>query len=549
MMGNRSGPDADVGGVLNSLLYSVSIGTLMTLPHWLQRFGMSGTAMEDRFLANHYSLASAWHLSDGAGLLLTLIIGAAVFTGRLTLPRLIGPLYPVAASLLAAAFVLYVLAYGRYMIFYGLGRISYFDWNTLPQFLTIMDWGVIAAILVTVLSFLARRREAGQFACWVLRRTVPIGCALGIAVSVNGIWAYILLGAPLSIPITPQATDRSAGAAPGLRVVWLLFDKLDRKKAFENRDASVEMPTFDGLIARSVTFTAAMGPTKSGTQRSMTGILTGHVTDDIKMLPGQLQARAEGEERYFALQDRDKIFARAQSQGFSVAITSHHMIRDEISNPYCRMFRHVLAKCWNEGRWIEADTKLADAMALVLRRLWGFVQLDPGRPATRRQQEVLEGTDKFKAMMAATGEAAANPDIDLVFAHIFAPHWPYIFDRKTNDFAYHEREYPSSDEGYLGGLELADRGLRRVLADISASRVQKRTAIVVTADHGDYTRFVPLIVYLPTDAVARKVAGPAPTEQLARLVSGLLEGELEGSSDVARVFRSSGSAAAKQPRD
>ncbi len=545
MISNISGSDAADGGVRGSLLYSFSVASLAVLPHWLQRFGMSGTAAEDRFLANHYNLASAWHLSDAAALLLTFIIGLLVFAGRRTLPRMITSLYPFVSTVLAAAFVLYVLSYSRYMIFYGLGRVPYFDWNVLPQFLTIMDWAVIAAIIVTVLSFLARRREAGQFACWVLRKTVPIGCMLGVAVSVNGIWAYALLGAPLTIPITPQATDRSAGPGPGLRVVWLLFDKLDRKIAFENRDESVEMPTFDALIARSVNFTAAMGPTKSGTQRAMTGILTGHVTDDIKMLPGQLQARAEGEERYFALQDRDKIFARAQSQGFTVALTSHHMIHNEISNPYCRMFQRVLAKCWNEGRWIKVDTKLVDGMALVLRRLWGFARLDPRRPSTRRQQEVLEGVEKFKAMMAATGEVVVDPAIDLVFAHIFAPHWPYIFDRRTDDFAYQEREYPTAQEGYLGGLELADRGLRRVLADIAASSVQKRTAIVVTADHGDYTRFVPLIVFLPNDPIPRVVDGPAPISQLARLISGLLEGQLAESSNVARVFHSNGSAAEK----
>jgi hypothetical protein len=520
---------------LYALLFSFSIASLTLLPHWLQRFSMSGVPSEDRFLPNHYFLSSVWQLSDGAGLILTLMIAVGIFFGRQMLILLLGPAYPYLTSVLSAIFALYVFSYSRFLIYLGLGRVSSFDRDSLPSVLSVFDWVMIAAITALALSLLMKRSEFGDFSRLVLIKAAPIGFGLGLVAAYNGVLGYTQFGLPLSVQMTPQAKFLEARSQTGFRVVWLIFDQLDRIKAFDNRDPSVDMPNFDKLISRSVFFAKSVGPVQGGTQQAVASLVTGQLMD-VESAPGTLKTRAASAESYLPLEAYPNIFARAQSEGFSVSITSHLLPNNEPANPYCQMFREAVTKCWNEGRWLISDTDLLDGIAFVVGRLWHFVRLDPWRATTHHEQEVLDGVDRYEAMVSATGEVVKDPKIDFAYAHILVPHWPYIYDRKTNDFAYNRPGYPSDHEGYLDGLELADRALGRILDEISISPAYDRTALIVTADHGDGNDQVPLIVSLPNTVAPMTFERRAPTLNLSVLVMELLNGKARKKLDVINII-------------
>jgi hypothetical protein len=68
--------------------------------------------------------------------------------------------------------------------------------------------------------------------------------------------------------------------------------------------------------------------------------------------------------------------------------------------------------------------------------------------------------------------------LGLVFVHLPVPHAPYIFQRKTGEFAH------TGDSSYFDNLVLADRAFGEIRRTMEDAGMWNITSIVVTADHG-----------------------------------------------------------------
>ena len=140
--------------------------------------------------------------------------------------------------------------------------------------------------------------------------------------------------------------------------------------------------------------------------------------------------------------------------------------------------------------------------------------------------------------LAIATELAADPDLDVVFAHLPIPHAPYVYDRERDALTI----FNFRRDAYFDQLALVDRSLGAIRRAMEATGVYDRSALLLTSDHG--WRFaaahgtrrdhrVPLLLKLPGQADALDYEPPFPAWDASALLLATLDGELQRAADVA----------------
>ncbi|MEM7163958.1 MAG: sulfatase-like hydrolase/transferase [Planctomycetota bacterium] len=112
--------------------------------------------------------------------------------------------------------------------------------------------------------------------------------------------------------------------------------------------------------------------------------------------------------------------------------------------------------------------------------------------------------------------AGGGSDIMGIF-HYLVPHDPFVYDGEKVRPGY---EDVGRERGYQDNLRFLDRWLGEIVAQIRAAGQWDRCTLVFTADHGTFRgedrrqREIPLIVKLPGQQKARKVAGEFPVTRV-----------------------------------
>lgn len=412
------------------------------------------------------------------------------------------------------------------------------------------------AVLAGVAVGLAALYVAGRWHRPLARAGVQLVLVLSPFVLVTGAQAVWMArpqppAAQVQPGNRPPALRPRSPAAP--RVLWLVFDGLDQRLAFDERPKGLALPEFDRLRRESLVASRAL-PVSTATLVSLPSLLTGRtITYCDPQGPDELMVYTEGSAEAVPLSRQPTVFSRARELGVESGLAGWF-------HPYCRLFSSQLTVCaqWPfrfTGEPRSVSVRMRDAAGMML---WSlpfadeFFFVDPlGLELFPTRSFRGEHRRKHEGVLERARAMAADPALGLVFVHSPVPHGPGIYNRHSG-----QPGAPADPkEWYLGNLALTDRTLGDLRRALEQAGLWERTAIVVTADHslgasasfdGKRDPRVPLLVHLPGQAVSLTYKPPLRTVVLHDLVLALLSGEVRNADQVARWLEARGHATPKQ---
>jgi Sulfatase len=277
------------------------------------------------------------------------------------------------------------------------------------------------------------------------------------------------------------AARPSTPAATPARVVWLIFDELDYRAAFDERPASLRLPEFDRLRGEALFATEAYPPSGS-TLQSIPALVSGKLVADARQTrPDDLAVRFHEEPEFVGWRTRPNIFSRLRESGMAAAVAGYY-------HPYCRLFGAELARCsWKEDSFtaegIVRRSRVADNMARDARvSFLSLPLLHRLVPRADEPEEVdpvlLEHTARnYSEIMEDARRISTDTSIHLAYVHLPLPHPPGFYDRAQGRIDVHRKS------SYLDNLALADRTLGELRRAMEDAGVWDGAAVIVSSDH------------------------------------------------------------------
>jgi hypothetical protein len=267
------------------------------------------------------------------------------------------------------------------------------------------------------------------------------------------------------------------------RAVWLIFDELDQRLAFQQRPASVSMPEFDRLRGESF-YGGHTQRAGRNTLLATASLLTGRTVARIDIQPpGRHELTFAGGTQTAPFSSTSTIFSRARKAGANAAIAGWYQ-------PYCRLFADNLTECvWasaesqlladDPGVAVPFVRRMTEILVLQARKIPGTILLglapkDPFPPdigATRRDR-----IREYEMLREAAFRQACDQSLDLVYIHWPIPHAPGIYERKSHSLT-------AGESDYLDNLELADRSMGELRAAMLHCGTWDSSAVLVSSDH------------------------------------------------------------------
>jgi hypothetical protein len=371
-------------------------------------------------------------------------------------------------------------------------------------------------------------------------RTVRLAMA-GFAFSALWIVPQLLRLALVSEPAVQAASVHLP--APGFgnadrRIVWILFDELSYDQTFDHRASEIQLPNFDRLRDKSVSF-SRLKPAGYYTDRIIPSLFLGRRIDQIRStIDGELQYRDETQGRWVSYDPQATLFGLAQQNEWNTGIDGWY-------SPYCRILAPVVDTCsWEPDRTLieqhgASEEKPALANAVAMPTLLGDIL----RPSTLPREAQIEVDQR---MIARAQALIGDARIRFVFVHLAIPHPRAVYDRRSHILR------PSGD--YLDNLVLADDTLSVLMKEIDASPAAARTIVLVTSDHswrvplwrpledwtdeeerassGKFDDRPVLLVHFPGQKSNREISTELPEMLEHDMIAGMLLGQIENPEDL-----------------
>lgn len=327
----------------------------------------------------------------------------------------------------------------------------------------------------------------------------------------NGIWTW-----QKSPPFQPRTKNVLEASKDTPRVLWILFDELDKRLVFEERPTGIEYPHFDRFVKESVGVRQAFSPGPN-TLESIPGLLTGNeVSYALSVYPPDVYLTFK-DNRNTLWSAEKNVFSKAEDLGFHTALLGWY-------HAYCAILGKDIDVCERRSHF-RYSGNILENMPIVFRN------------AIFGKWVVSLFLDGAKALWKESVVLASNPLFDFVFVHLPVPHSPWIFDRST----YHTTLlHPQTPEGYFDNVAYADKIFGRIRAEMENQKVWDKTIIILSTDHSwrgaeSYDQKkdarVPFYVKMP-DRQTDTVEGPFRTRHTANLVIDLLTQKVRTSSEL-----------------
>lgn len=343
------------------------------------------------------------------------------------------------------------------------------------------------------------------------------------------------------------------------RVVWVLFDELDQRLAFDLREPKVDLPELDRLRAESFTASAAQ-QTAPWTTMAVPSLLSGAIFDRAEFVDSAtLRVYRVGAKTGVSWREEPNIFKRAREDGFNAALIGWH-------HPYCRVLGDEVVKCvevptGNPTAAMLRETSATEAgvwrsIPYLFYLQWSnlteiFKPADSASSSAGEREEYVQQRlqrqyFKIRDLVYST---AADRRIDLLFAHFPTPHLYAIYDAKRGDFTL------SRSLSYADNLALVDRTVGELRRTLESAGLWDSTTLVITSDHGlrpgvwyghmgwtseldrltggRQTPLVPLIVKMAGQSEAVAYDHPFSSVVESDLILAILQGEIKTHTDVA----------------
>jgi arylsulfatase A-like enzyme len=274
----------------------------------------------------------------------------------------------------------------------------------------------------------------------------------------------------------PQAYTSPIPAQPATRprLIWILFDELAYKPAFESRDPSVNLPNFDRLRRESTLYTD-MTPIAYRTTRAVPSLMLGQIVTDVEYTSSNRYLVQIGDSSHWSQFDvQSSLFGLAKQHGVTTSIVGWYVA-------YCPIFASVATECYwsNDDAQDRGPTSLDASFA---ENVWFPLRIlveqfvAPHQAWTDVAEWNAEGhITSVKDVSQHALATLANSQADLIYLHLPAPHPPSFWDRRTGRFA--------SGGSYLDSLDYSDRLLGQVLDLIESQPRWQATTLLVQGDH------------------------------------------------------------------
>jgi hypothetical protein len=259
-----------------------------------------------------------------------------------------------------------------------------------------------------------------------------------------------------------KAAETSGGRP---RIVWLLFDEMSYDQAFDHRWPGLELPNLDRLRGEGVTF-SDMQPDGYFTERIIPSLLLGKpIVDARSTEAGALRYQSVEGGAWTTFDGDATIFADAQRRGWTTGISGDY-------NPYCRMLENQLDWCSMRlivfGDHFSRDKTTWENVAGPVEALWA-------RTRHKRFEPAQSEAERFAEMMTAGRELVTDDNIDLAFVHLYLPHPPGFYDRKTGRVLI--------GGSYIDNMALADRSLGELMQALAQTSRAQSTTLILSSDH------------------------------------------------------------------
>ena len=337
---------------------------------------------------------------------------------------------------------------------------------------------------------------AGGFVAVLLGNTRVLKPARRVAVLLTLLFPALILdfemnhlGAEPASMFTPRASlpmlPSRGPHAP--RFVWLLFDEMDQRLAFERRPASLQLPELDRLRSESV-FASQATQTAMFTAIALPSLLSGRIFTNAQALDaGTLMLTPEGSKERVSWRAENNVFKQARDLGVNAEVAGW-------LHPYCRILGDEVTGCLAIPS-SHSTAALAEELHAAQKGVWMTVadlywrQLlnladmfhSLGDPAADRARDVQVQRDQqlqYFQMRDWAYRAAADPQVGMMFVHFPTPHPFPIYNRRERSF------HLLGTEDYFDNLALVDRTLGELRRALEQAGLWDQTSILITADHG-----------------------------------------------------------------
>ncbi|MGH9656829.1 MAG: hypothetical protein ACRD6B_25635, partial [Bryobacteraceae bacterium] len=344
---------------------------------------------------------------------------------------------------------------------------------------SILEIRLVLAAVILFLIILWRKR-----ALHGLRTFFLVLSPLFFVFAAEGI---VLYSHPSSARYTPHIVGPLpvTTAAPHHRVIWIIFDELDRRLAFDDRPARIQLPQFDALRRTSIFGDRVKSPAHN-TLSAVLSLLfakTIPADEDVNLYAHPVHVKFSGCSQWASLPAQQNIFRRARALGFNTAVSGWY-------HPYCRYFGSDLSACAStvgasialipqqllrSQPFLEKAAYLANwqARSLPLARRFGYIASMPHEAKYFRELHIIRN----KGVMEQGIQMLRNPKLNFVLLHLPIPHPPGIWNTRTQSFSTDARL------DYIDNLELADRRLGQIRKVLEQTGDWDGSTILVSADH------------------------------------------------------------------
>jgi Sulfatase len=268
------------------------------------------------------------------------------------------------------------------------------------------------------------------------------------------------------------AMDHVVKVGAHSRVVWLLFDELDRGIIDNHRRFGINLAELDRFTRESVVATNAISPTAC-TRLSIPTYLSGYEisqVDPTGPAHANITLASTGQSRSWNPQDN--LFAQAMSEGYPTAIVGWYI-------PYCRILKNSFNYCWWSPAYSNSIRTGATIPDDILTQLWNASDATPfGSIALKQLDKVAQCNHRvlvYQELLKHAEQVAADPKYSLVYVHFPIPHPPGFYRAATGQF--------DCNSDYVDNVSLVDRTLGEMRAAMEASGTWNNSTIIISSDH------------------------------------------------------------------
>jgi len=308
------------------------------------------------------------------------------------------------------------------------------------------------------------------------------------------------------------------------RVVWIIFDELDYRLAFEQRPAGVELPEFDRVENATLHASHAYSPgdaTMLSMPPAILGVRAAEVCNGCDLMTTLFDTG-----RTTTFNGLPTVFSAARQLGFNTALVGWYL-------PYDRLLSGQLNFCqwypWPPYESARASTFTGALHNQIASLAWSFHV---------RQVYANLCEDSLQTAISV----GTNTNYGLVLLHLPPPHRPGVYSAEKHKISIWDTIFKmSGSQGYFNNLALADYELGEIHRTMDAAGLWEKCWIIIAADHswrtskgfdGKRDLRVPFLVKPPGTTAPAEYSPQFNTVLTHDLILAMLRNEVTNQQDV-----------------